>query len=232
MSICGTGWSTVSEMQLASPPDPLTASIARISVEEETGKARVYFPENLDPFKDVVKRLGYKWQKPYWVQRQTVDDVVLFDRMAELARDLLAAGFRVKADTAVVQAAVSGTFAEAPRRTVCGDGEMFGFWWAFGDDWGDVVATLPGARWSDRHRYITVPGEQYEAVLDFAQTHDFMMLPTAVALVEQVRLEVEGAWIVQVSNERSSAPEPPIVPRVPRPLEEPDTAVPLDLLDD
>lgn len=222
----------MSEKILASPPTPLTASIARVSVEDGTGKPRVFFPERRDDFNCVPKRLGYRWEKPYWVKRTAPTPDALLDALAELTRDILAAGFRVKSDTAVVKAAVDGTFTEAPRRTVTADGEAFGFWWAFGDDWGDVVATLPGARWTDRYRYILVPGEQYEAVLDFAATHDFVMLPTAVALVEQMRLEVEGAWVVQVNQMRQNAPIPPPVSRVPAALPEPDTAVPSDLLDD
>lgn len=220
----------MSDKRLARPPHPITNSIARVSLASD-GRPQVYFPERLDAFRDVVKRLRYEWQGVYWVKRDNVPPEQANDRLAELARDLLAAGFCVKADTAVVGAAVSGAFHEEPRRTIRADGELYRVWWGYYEDCEDAVRLLPGARWAmGTWRTVLVPAEQYEAVLDFAQQFSFAVMPCALALAEEARAEMEGAIVVSVQKgEPITSPD---WSRKPRPLGEPDTAVHLDLLDD
>jgi hypothetical protein len=224
------GHERMSEKQLARPLQPVTNSIARISLSDE-GRPRVYFPEKLEAFRDVVKRLRYEWQGMYWVKTQDVPPERLEDCLAELARDLLANGFLVKADTAVIDAAVSGNFVEEPRRTIAAEGELYRIWWGFYEECGDVAHALPGARWKqDTWRVVLVPAEQYEAVLDFAAQFGFVVMPSALDLMEEARAELEGAVLVQVT--KGQALPTPVWSRKPQPLEEPDTAVLASLLDD
>lgn len=219
----------MSDKRLARPAQPVTNSIARVSLCDE-GRPRVYFPEKLDSFREVVKRLRYEWRGVYWVKTRDVPSELVSDRLAELARDLLAAGFCVKADTAVIDAAVSGAFDEERRRTITAEGELYRMWWGYYEDCEDAARMLPGARWAkDRWRTVLVPAEQYEAVLDFAAQFSFAVLPCALALMDEAQAEMEGAIVVAV--EKGQPLTSPDWSRKPRPLGEPDTAVPLALLD-
>lgn len=198
----------MSEKVLARPSEPITASISRIFLEGE--QVKVYFPERRDAWRAVVKRLGYVWRPPYWTKRVELAD--RDHRAAEVVRDLLAAGFCVKAHGHIVEMAASGNFDPEPRRMVrafndaAGDyAGWFCLWWRRDEDCYHAAKRLPGARYVKPS--IAVPPEQFAAIEDFASLYDFHWTAAARAVADAARAEQEAALVLDVS-----APEPLSVP--------------------
>ncbi len=187
------------EMILVRPSAPRTASIARISTTDT--QVRVYFPETRTGFNDLVKSLDYRWQQPYWVR--DVAPAQQADRAAELAHVLLTAGYCVKGETVVMETAVSQAFTPEPVRTISRTkgGEYdgwFAIWWhkERGGLLKDIVKRLPGSRWSGR--FVVVPPEQFEAVLDFAAMYDCHVYPAAQRVADKARAELDAAIVVSL----------------------------------
>lgn len=188
----------MSEQKLARPSKPLTESIARIAIHGEG--VRVFFPEKLDHFREAARRLLYSWDAPYY-SRTIKDEAARFDRAAELARDLLAAGFVVKSDEAIIQAAVSGSFTPETRRWITvGDSGQYAGWfsvrWFRDEDCYQAAKRLPGSRYDKPH--VAAPPEQYEAVLDFAQRYGFKVTAAAENLAAEARAERDAAIVVDL----------------------------------
>lgn len=214
------------EAILARPEKPLIESIARVSVTE-TG-VQIFFPERREEFRQIMRRRGLRWNAPVFA-RQIPDDGIRPHRAAELIHDLLAAGFCVKADQALVEMAIHGRYDSEPLRIVsAASGEYAGWfriWWQYDEDCYAVAKMLPGSRY---HKpCVVVPAEQYEEVLDFAQIHGFILTEKALALAEQARAERESAIVVSLT-----APPPAGYTRA-RPALEPeeDLEIDPDLLD-
>lgn len=201
----------MSEQILVRPESPLTASITRISFDGDT--LRVYFPEVKATFNNIVKRMDYCWQRPYWVR--TVSQEHHLNRAAELAHTLLAAGYCVKGPRKVMETAVNQTFEPEPvriiRRWIKDDDyiDWFSVWWhkERGGRLEDARRGLRGSRWYNGR--LMVPAEQFEAVLDFAERYDCWLSPGALALAEEARAEQDAAIVVSLSP--MAAPEPPPV---------------------
>lgn len=51
-------------------------------------------------------------------------------------------------------------------------------------DFYDKANKIPGSKWDRDGRYMTVPAEQYEQVLDFAEVHGFGVSDAARKLAE------------------------------------------------
>lgn len=212
----------MSDLLLVRPSQPVTPAIARLVENGET--LRIFFPEKRDDFREVVKRLQYKWEADAWY-RHGVTAAVAPDRMAEAVRDMLAAGFCVKAPSAAVEAAVAGQFTEEPRRIVYAikDGN-YQLWWMYGEDCEAGIKKLPGVRWSKTHyRTVTVPAEQYAAVRDFAEIYGFTIKQSALDLMEAAEHEFDAAVMVNITPR---AAQKRVREGKPAPL--PDTAVEID----
>lgn len=192
---------------LARPSHPITATIAQVVVADDTVK--IEFPEKRDDYNEIVKmRFGYSWNWPCRERRFTADTVN--DRAAEIINALLAGGFCVKAERALVETAVSGDFTPEPRRwvEVFTGGDYTG-WFAVGwmrdEDIYHAAKALPGARYYSPR--IAVPSEQYEAVIDFATMYGCHIHPSAQRLIEQARAEMEAALVVDVQMPETMAPK-------------------------
>ncbi len=195
------------EQVLMRPEAPLSESIARISFD---GKLlRVYYPEKRELFRKTVKRIRFEWKPPYWT-REVEDDAQQPHRAAELGRDLLAAGFCVKAPANIASMILAGEFDEEPRRTIGTSSDRypgwFSLWWAKGEGCYEAAKKLPGARWTGV--FVCVPPEQYEAVLDFAEIYGFRLNVSARAAVAAAREEREAAIVVSVEARRGTAVAP------------------------
>lgn len=191
---------------LARPPRPLTESIARVRIEGE--RVRVFFPEIRDDFKRVVKQLLYGWCDPVYA-RTFADGAIRLHRAAELVRDLLAAGFVVKADEALVRMAAAGDFAPEPRRWVTASASgWFLLGWFRDEDCYRAAKSLPGSRYEAPH--VVVPPEHFEDVLDFADVYQFHVMLDAHQLVDAARAEREMAVIVYVAPASDRQLPPPM----------------------
>lgn len=197
----------MSEQVLLRPENPHSESIARVSFDG--GTLRVYYPERRDTFRKVVRRLRFGWHAPYW-SRQIDKEAALPQRAAELVRDLLAAGFCVKAPADIAHVAIGGKFEEEPRRTIGATSQRypgwFSLWWAREEDCYRVAMKLPGAKWEGS--FVVVPPENYEAVADFAAIHGFKMNKAALAIVAAAKEEREAAIVVRVEGRGETAVSP------------------------
>jgi len=216
---------------LARPFQPVTATIAHVTVLNGD-TVKIVFPEIRDDYNQIVKRFNYWWERPYRVHHFSSD--VVNDRAAEIVNALLAGGFCVKADRALIETAVSGDFEPEPRRWVKvfirGEYEgWFSIGWMRDEEIYHVAKRLPGARYY--RPSIAVPAEQYEAVIDFAAIYDCHIYPSARRLIEQARAEMEAALIVNVQ-----ASVPTVLPKafsLPPVLDMPESArIDDDLADD
>lgn len=194
---------------VARPPQPKTETVANLSIGN--GPIRVTFAEKRESFRAVVKRLDLVWRPPSWVRVVPAD--ALPHRAAELARALLEAGFIVRADAGIIQAAASGAFTPEPRRWLSvGAGQYHGWFylgWKRDQDCYDLARTLPGSRYDSPG--IAVPAEHYETVLDFAGLYGFTLTPAAQRLADAARAERERAITVQIAP-MPAAPPPPAYP--------------------
>jgi hypothetical protein len=209
---------------LVRPEKTRTATIARVFVTDTQVSA--FFPEKRDDFKTAVRRLGYEWSGIAWTRTGATAD-----NAAELVRDLLAAGFCVKADTAVIEAAVSGAFKPEPRRWV-NTGTMNGIrWFVLGwkrdEDCYHAAKRLPGARYSRPN--VIVPADSFEEVMDFAGRYGFHIGSNARALAEEARQEQAAAIVVSLPPEEDPLPAGGQRPRLQVPA---DVEIDPDLLDD
>jgi len=215
-----------SEKLLVRPERPVTPSIARISFDGD--RLRCYFPEKRDAFWEVMRDRSLYWEPPFYTRKISGDETRRH-RAAELAHHLLATGFCVKVETAVMQMAISQTYDPEPRRvvtTVNGkkhqDGEYAGWfliWWHHGEDCYDAAKRLPGARYSRPN--VVVPPESFAEVLDFAGMYQFQVAPQAQALADKAQAEQDAALIVSLSMPltpklKRQPPKPPklTVPKV------------------
>lgn len=193
---------------LARPSQPVTQTVAHVVINRDA--VTINFPEKRDDYNAIVKyRFEYGWEWPCRVRR--FDDATVNDRAAEIINALLAGGFCVKADKALVETAVSGSFEPEPRRWakvfVSGDYEgWFAIGWMRGEEIYAAAKRLPGARYY-RPR-IAVPSEQYEAVIDFAGMYGCHIYPSAQRLIEQARAEFEAAIVVDVQLPRPTETSP------------------------
>lgn len=221
------------DQKLIRPSSPITPSIARIS--QADGKLRVFFPEKLDAFREVVHTLSMVWQQPYYVRRVS-DDAARFHLAAELAHRLLAAGFVVKGETAVMDAAVAGSYTPEPRRGVrVGEveplGRCFIIWWRRNEDLYRAAKSLPGARYASPN--VAVPTDSFAAVRDFIQRYDLHVSDKALALLDEAEAEFESAIVVDIAPvaTETAVTTPPT--GKPLPLDVPETVeIDDDLADD
>ena len=130
------------EMVIIRPPQPRTATIARIYTSGAT--VVVEFPEKREDFRDLIKSLDYEWGGAAWQRPLNVaQHGAPADRAAELGHRLLAAGFCVAVAGREIQAkAIAGDYEpEARRRVVVR---------ARGDYGGWPACSTPSASWTGK----------------------------------------------------------------------------------
>lgn len=142
-----------------------------------------------DSFRELVKALGYRWNAAESVWFLTIGSKTgtAADRAAELGSRLLNAGFAVRIqDAETLRRAVAGEYEPTTSRWVAriAGTNDFIITWGREDSYYDQAKRLPGARY-DRPG-IRVPGREYEAVLDFADTCGFRLTQGANALVDEL----------------------------------------------
>lgn len=226
------------EIVTARPPcAPVTEAVAVVGVAGTQLTAEL--PEKQEEFRQIVKRLQMRvtWMGRRCIWVRDVPESVPADRAAELVRALLTAGFVVRAEAGIIQAAASGAFQTEPRRWVTaarGDYEgWFRLGWFRDQDCYNLARTLPGARYDSP--CVVVPAEHYEAVLDFARLYGFAVTPAAVELADSAHTRREAIITIELSPMPAAPlPEmPALLPTgKPRKLEPPDDVeVPAELLD-
>lgn len=218
----------MSEQLLLRPAEPKQRIVARLSYDGD--RLRLYYPQKDDRLSDIANRFDLNWKRPFWAVA-IEDETERRHRAAELASHLLAGGFFVKVETAVAQMVIEQSFTPMVRRKLLVHDGWFLFWWQRTDDWYDAIKTLPGSRYDKPG--ILVPPEQFEAVRDFCQQHDFLITPEAQALMGAAEAELEAAIVVELSDVAGDTAVPPVMTGIPKKLTVPN-AVEIDeaLLDE
>lgn len=206
------------------PGKPITETVAEIRIIAD--HIEVKFPEKREDFWRIIKKgSGYRWEGTHWQRTITKFSGPIEDRAAEIGRKLLAANFVIRIyDEKIRVMAVSGDYQPEITRWVMKDVKSgkFRINWGRDEDYYQTAKRIAGSRYEKP--YITVPPEQYEEVLDFAQMHDFTLSDGAKELIEITKTEKEAMLTVSVDMPKTEKHDPTVKPvlAVPETVEIPD----------
>jgi len=181
-----------------------TETVAEITYTNEIVK--VYFPEKRNDFREIIKlRLGYYWNYPYWERKIGKFSGTIEDRIIEAGYMLLATGFSIRIfDEILRNKAIKGEYTPERKKWIIQskdrEGKFCIFWSRDSGDFYTCVKKLPGARWSKP--YVTVPVEQFEEVLGFAEVHGFELSEGAQVMVKDARKIKEMILTVNIEPKK------------------------------
>ena len=165
-----------------------------VEIKTTNDTIKVYFEKNED-FRQIVKELGYRWNRPCWERELRVTNGTIEDRVAELGNKLLNAGFPVMIlDKKAREKAISGNFEQEHTRWVYArmDDEYKGWlsikWQGYNNDLYKTARKLPGSRWN---KGVLVKVEYYKEIEDFAELYDFRFSEGATKLIEEHKKSLE-----------------------------------------
>jgi hypothetical protein len=165
-----------------------------VEIKTTNNTIKVYFEKNED-FRQIVKELGYRWNKPCWERELRATNGTIEDRVAELGNKLLNAGFPVMIlDKKAREKAISGNFEQEHTRWVDArmDDEYKGWlsieWQGYNNDLYKTARKLPGSRWN---KGVLVKVEYYKEIEDFAELYDFRFSEGATKLIEEHKKSLE-----------------------------------------
>jgi hypothetical protein len=182
---------------------PETAVSETIAVVAITGDlVTVTFSERRDDFRQIVKDNGFAWTDGRWTRKTGLTTGAPADRAAEVAIDLLAAGFVVRVlDDGARAKAIAGEYAPEILRWVAKrtGGEYDGWfslsWERDAEEVYQAARKVPGSRWAKPN--VVIPAAQFEAVIDIADEFGFALTPGAQALVDAARQAKEAALVIK-----------------------------------
>lgn len=165
-----------------------------VEIKTTNDTIKVYFEKNED-FRQIVKELGYRWNKPCWERELRATNGTIEDRVAELGNKLLNAGFPVMIlDKKAREKAISGNFEQEHTRWIYArmDDEYKGWlsieWQGYNNDLYKTARKLPGSRWN---KGVLVKVEYYKEIEDFAELYDFRFSEGATKLIEEHKKSLE-----------------------------------------
>jgi hypothetical protein len=192
---------------LVRPPKIKTATICRVAI---VGRwVRLFFPEKRDDFRTLVNRFRYRWEGCW--ERQFAESVDIVDRAAEIANEILIAGFCIQLeDDKVKGRVVDQSFAPEAFKTVARVTQgvyqdYFVLQWPKAEDCYDEVMKLTAAKYSDGAVY--VPREHFAEVEDFAEINEFVLSEGAIALCAETKTALESAIIINPKRKAKKAPK-------------------------
>lgn len=154
----------------------------------------VSYPEPDETVNGILKRLGYRWDRPWWLKNCGAPD----ERAVEVGHRLLAAGVAVRIyDPELRRRAIAGEF--EPERTrkiarskVPGCAGWFVISWDRERD-PDFYAEAKRIRGSHYERpFVVAPPSSWCEVQDFAEMHGFWWTPAAEEIVDIQRRAEEA----------------------------------------
>lgn len=141
---------------------------------------------------DLVKGLGYRWNRTAWVLPIDIASGKPEDRAAEVANKLLLAGYQVSVPSAIKDAAASGKYEPRCTRWITkynDDDDNVYLSWDREDDLYRQASGLVGAKWISR-RGMRVPASSADEIEDFAQVYGFQISPGAQESIAEYRKKV------------------------------------------
>jgi hypothetical protein len=192
---------------LIRPPKTETNTICRVLIVDR--HVRLFFPEKRDDFRDLVKRLRYGWDGCW--ERKFSESVDIVDRAAEIANELLLAGFCVQIENeAVKDRVIDRSFIpeafKSIKRALAGlYKDCFVINWPKADDCYAEAMKLTAARYADGSVY--VPSEHFAEIEDFAEINEFVLSEAAIELAAEAKTARESAIIISPKRKTRKAPK-------------------------
>jgi len=190
---------------LVFPEHPVSKLIASVSYGQITVFVRREYDR--DKFNETIKQFGYHFDYDARAWKRDIQPVFhgnVIDRAAEIARELLAAGFPVEfPDSECQRLAIDGTYAPEHTRWVMAAtaGKYTGWFvlsWSRREDYYHTARRLHGSRYNPPS--VVVPPESFEEVQDFADQHDFRLSPGAMRIVEEQARRRAEALVVNIES--------------------------------
>lgn len=179
------------------PQAPITETIAKIQTDGDV--LRVIFPERNEKFRQILKSKDFQWGGTSWYREIGMKAGKINDRAAEIGNLLLNEGFIIQvSDEATRNNAINAVYEDEKTRwiTVYKDNSYADYVvvsWRYNDDLYYKAQKLPASKY--RNGNIIVRKEQYEAILDFAKTHDVAISEKAMQRLELAKQEKLAALI-------------------------------------
>lgn len=168
------------------------------------GMISVTYPERNYTLIDIVKAHGFIWEWPHW--KRKIDELfngTVLDRTIEIAHALLCAGFILDIDIEpdMVLRITDGEFEPEHKRWIKRLNDSFLIQWPRGEDFYNAARRLHGSKYESP--FVTVPGDAYQEVLDFADQHNFRLSEKAQALSDEMAIKrAEAVLVVPVRKKK------------------------------
>ena len=195
------------------PENPVTQLVTTISISEDTISA--VYPERNEDFRQIVRfGLGYSWSGSAWERKIGKLSGKIEDRAAELGHKLLSKGFPVRIHREDVRmAAILGQYEPEQTRWVINTGEgKVGIRWGKKEDLYKEAKRLAGAKYNSEYRAVDVPVENFNEIIDFAETHGFKITDIAGQKLDAAKDAFDGALKIKVEpvkeTEKTTAKQP------------------------
>lgn len=197
------------------PADPRTETVAEIAIRGQT--IHITFPERRESFRALMHGHGFLWSSTHWTRTMSHLTGTAQDRAAEAAADLLRSRYIVRVfDPAIREKATNGDYSPEAKKWIVETDGRFGILWPKDTDYYAASRKLPGSRWDSQHHQTTVPAEQYELVLGFAESHCFSISEKARALAENARAIAEASLLCEpravVDSNKDDISRPKLTP--------------------
>jgi hypothetical protein len=198
-------------MTVIRPMNAKTETIAKIIIDDDVLDVLIVsFSEKRDDFRDVIKKLGFRWKDDHWQRTIKPLNGLMTDRAAQTGHQLLAAGFCVILPNKSIQAqAITGNYQpEVTRwitRVTLKNQPYFCPTWHRDDDLYHQAMRMTGAKYQDS--CVTVPFEHFAEIEDFAALHQFSFTDAAnelLAIAKQIR---QNAITVDVTVKSEDKPD-------------------------
>lgn len=180
-----------------------------VTVSATIKRLMVAMPEYEEDFRLLMKQMGFRWAKLYWMRDLGVTTGKPEDRQAETAHRLIEAGYVVNLQDAGARAkALEATFDPEHWRwvTLRVAGEHAGklaLTWAREDDLYETLRTIPRARWDGKA--LIVPPSSGDEVRDAADLYGFRWSEGAVEALRKYEEKFESGVIVVPAAKKSMA---------------------------
>ncbi|WP_300924884.1 hypothetical protein [uncultured Clostridium sp.] len=141
--------------------------------------------ENNEEFKNLVRKLGYRWNFKFWVREISETTGSYEDRAAELGNKLLNEGFVVSIqEKEIREKAVNGEFEKECKRWIYArsNKKLAIVWKGRSDSLYNASRKIPSARWEDRA--MTVNVSKYKELEEFAEMYDFRFTKASRRLID------------------------------------------------
>lgn len=173
------------------PEDQVKDGIAKITVTDKSVQAEYVKDED---FIEIVKSLGYKWERP-WAKHITLTSGAAADRAAELGNRLLNAGFSVQLqDPDIRNKAINADYEPECKRWVVHNvpNNKLSIQWLDGRNSRlyESAKKIKSAKWDGKSGSVLVSVEYFSEVEDFAEMFGFKFSPGAVEAIKHYKDEL------------------------------------------